>query len=100
MAYDGGETTEGELVSDEYEEQLEASSVSNRRIVKLIVAGIVVAVAAVFVFQNTGETNVEFLFLSGRAPLYVIIVISMVLGSLLTLVALGLRRRKRRRSEH
>ena len=86
-------------MSDEYEEHLEASSASNRRIAGLIVAAIVVIVAAVFVLQNTDQTNVEFLFLSGRAPLYVIILISMVLGSLLTLIALGLRRRKRRQSE-
>ncbi len=96
MAYDGG-ITEGDRVSDEYEEQLEASSVSNRRIVGLIIAGIVVGVTGVFVFQNTDETNVEFLFLSGRAPLYVVIVISMTLGALLTLVTFGVRRRRRRR---
>jgi len=84
-------------VADEYEEHLEASSASNRRILGLIIATIVVIVAAVFIFQNTEQTDVEFLFLSGRAPLYVVIVISMVLGSLLTLIALGLRRRRRRR---
>ena len=91
-----GETTEGDCVSDEYDEQLEASSVSNRRILGLIIAALVIGVAAIFVFQNTDETNVEFLFLSGRAPLYVIIVISMVLGALLALVAFGVRRRRRR----
>ncbi len=84
-------------MSDEYDEQLDTASVSNRRILGLIIAALVVAIATIFIFQNTDETNVEFLFLSGRAPLYVVIVISMVLGSLLTLVALGLRRRKRRR---
>ena len=84
-------------MSDEYDQYLEESSTSNRKIVGLIVAIIIAIVAAVFIFQNTEDTNVEFLFLSGRAPLYVVIIISMVLGALLTLIVLGVRRRRRRR---
>ena len=97
MAYDGCRAEEGAGVTDEYDQYLEESSTSNRRIVRLIVAVIVAIVAAVFIFQNTDDADVEFLFLSGRAPLYVIIIISMVLGSLLTLIILGVRRRRRRR---
>jgi uncharacterized integral membrane protein len=96
-AYDGCRIEEGARVDDEYDEYLEESSTSNRRIVGLIVAVIVAIVAAVFIFQNTDDTNVQFLFLSGRAPLYVVIIASMVLGSLLTLIVIGVRRRRRRR---
>ncbi len=73
---------------------------SNRRVVGLIITTIVIAVAGIFIFQNTDDTNVEFLFLSGRAPLYVIIVVSMILGSLLGWIGSAIRRRRKRRITH
>jgi len=87
-------------VSDDYDNYLEESSASNRRVVGLIVAGIIIAAAAVFLLQNTEEATVKFLFLSGQVPIYVVILISMVLGALLVLIALGLRRRSKRRKQH
>ena len=85
-------------MSEEYDDYLEQSSASNRRIAGLVIAAIVVIAALLFIFQNTEHVEVKFLFLSGQAPLYVVIVISMVLGALLTLIALWLRRRAKRRS--
>jgi len=84
-------------MTDEYDEYLEQSSSSNRRVAVLILAIVLVVVAAVFMFQNTEEASVDFLFLSGQAPLYVVIFISMVLGALLAFIFGGLRRRRRRR---
>jgi uncharacterized integral membrane protein len=85
-------------MGEEYDDYLERSSASNRRIVAMAVAGIIVISALFFILQNTVEVEIKFLFLSGNAPLYVVIVISMVLGALLTLVATWLRRRSRRKN--
>ncbi len=87
-------------MSDEHDDYIEESSRSNRRVVIAVIATIVVVSAVLFVFQNTNEVAITFLFLSGRAPLYVVIIVSMVLGSLLTLIAFGLRRRRKRRGHH
>jgi uncharacterized integral membrane protein len=38
---------------------------------RLIVAGMIVVVLVLFVLQNTDETDVDFLFLSGNYPLWV-----------------------------
>jgi uncharacterized integral membrane protein len=86
-------------MSDDYDSYLEQSSASNRRVVTFIVAGVIIAAAVVFLLQNTEEAQVKFLFLSHEVPIYIVILISMVLGSLLTLVALGLRRRAKKRKQ-
>ena len=83
-------------MSEEYDNYLEESSASNRRVAGLILAGIIVAAVAVFLLQNTEEATVTFLFFSREVPVYIVIVISMVLGALLTLIALWLRRRAKR----
>jgi len=84
-------------MADEYDEYLEQSGTSNRRVAVLILAIAIVVIAAVFVIQNTDATDVEFLFLSGQAPLYVVIIISMAFGVLLAMLLGGVRRRRRRR---
>jgi len=84
-------------VSEDYDNYLEESSASNRRVAGLIAAGFIVAAAAVFLLQNTEEATVKFLWFSGQVPIYVVILISMVLGALLVLIAFGLRRRAKRR---
>ncbi|MCL1592960.1 MAG: LapA family protein [Actinomycetia bacterium] len=85
-------------MNEEYDEYLDRSSSSNKRIAILVLAIAIVAVAAAFITQNTENVSVDFLFLSGQAPLYVVIIISMALGSLLTMVLGGLRRRRNRRA--
>ena len=87
-------------MSEDYDNYLEQSSASNRRVAGLIVAGIIIAAAAVFLLQNTEEATVKFLFFSREVPVYIVIVISMVLGALLTLIALWLRRRSKRHKQH
>jgi len=84
-------------MSEDYDDYLEQSSVSNRRVAGLIVAGIIIAAAVVFLLQNTEEAPVKFLFFSGQVPIYVVILVSMGLGALLVLIAFGLRRRAKRR---
>ncbi|MEN8039867.1 MAG: LapA family protein [Actinomycetota bacterium] len=61
-----------------------------------IVAIIVAAASAVFIFQNTDPTHVEFLFVNGEVPLFIVIIVSMVLGALLGWFY-GFRRRRRKR---
>ncbi|NHZ71170.1 MAG: DUF1049 domain-containing protein [Proteobacteria bacterium] len=85
-------------MGEQYDEYLEESSSSNRRIAILVLALAITAVAATFIAQNTEDVSVDFLFLSGQAPLYVVIVISMALGALLTVILGGLRRRRKRRA--
>ncbi|GMR03158.1 MAG: hypothetical protein BMS9Abin20_1527 [Acidimicrobiia bacterium] len=87
-------------MNDENDEYLDEPVASNRRIVGLIVTVVVIAVAGIFIFQNTDDTSVEFLFLSGRAPLYLVIVVSMILGALLGWIGSAIRRRRKRRIAH
>ncbi len=84
-------------MTDEHDEYLEQPSTSNRGVAVLILAIVLVIIAAVFMFQNTVVTSVEFLFLSGQAPLYIVIMIAMAIGALLTMILGGIRRRRRRR---
>ena len=87
-------------MSEKYDNYLDQASESNRRVAGLVIAGIIVIAAAIFLLQNTEEATVKFLFFSREVPVYIVIVISMVLGSLLTLIALWLRRRSKRRKQH
>jgi len=82
------------------EQRWDPEPASNRWIVRLVILGVVAAAAVAFIFQNTRNVEVSFLFLAGEAPLYVVIVISMVLGALLALIGVGLRRRAKRRKRH
>jgi len=98
MPYDGASQRGRFTVSDQYDEYLEQSSGSNRRVAVLILTIAIVGVAAIFMVQNTAQTSVEFLFLTGQAPLYVVILVSMVSGALLAIILGGARRRRRRRA--
>jgi uncharacterized integral membrane protein len=62
------------------------------------VLGIVLTVAAVvFVVQNSGATDFEFLWFDFSLPLWTVLVGTLAVGVLLTLAAFGLHRRRRRR---
>jgi uncharacterized integral membrane protein len=87
-------------MGEDYDDYLEQSSTANRRAAALIMTGIIIATAIVFLLQNTEEATVKFLFLSGQVPIYVVILISMVLGALLVLIGFGLRRRAKRHRQH
>ena len=87
-------------MSEKYDDYLDQASASNRRVAGLVLAGVIVIAAVVFILQNTEEAPVQFLFFSREVPVYIVIVISMVLGALLTLIALWLRRRSKRHKQH
>ena len=54
---------------------------------------------AIFILQNSHETNIELLFVDISAPVWVAFAIALVLGALLDrLITMWWRRRKRRRS--
>lgn len=62
----------------------------------LVGALILLLAVAVFVLQNSGRVDVEFLFLKGRLPLGVALLLAAVLGGLISLL-LGFVRRTRHR---
>jgi uncharacterized integral membrane protein len=64
-----------------------------------IIAGVVAVAAVIFVFQNSEEASVDFLFFSATVPLSLVIVISMVLGAVLGWILGYMRRRKRRHQD-
>ena len=65
----------------------------------LIVSGIVGVLALIFIFQNSEQQDVNFLFFSATVPLSVVIIISMMLGAVLGWFFGYMRRRKRRRND-
>jgi uncharacterized integral membrane protein len=66
----------------------------------LVIAGIIVIAIAIFVAQNAEDVPVQFLFLNGEVPLWVIIIVSLVLGAILWQVALYMRRRQKRKKQN
>jgi uncharacterized integral membrane protein len=66
---------------------------------KLIVAGILLAVILLFVLQNGDRTQIRFLFLDGRYPLWTLLVVGAALGFVVGwLVSAARRRRLERRA--
>lgn len=63
--------------------------------VTLIVAGLIVIGFAIFVAQNTEDTQFEFLTFNFTWPLWLVLVIVFVLGALAGQGLLWLRRRRR-----
>lgn len=47
---------------------------------KIIVAAIAVILLVIFALQNSDEAGIDFLFLNGRYPLWLVIAVSAVLG--------------------
>lgn len=65
---------------------------------KVLVAALIAVGLAAFMVQNTDSTPVRWLMFDGSAPLWVVIVASVVAGAVLSEAAgWMLRRRKRRR---
>jgi uncharacterized integral membrane protein len=65
----------------------------------LIISGIVGVLALIFIFQNSEQQDVNFLFFSATVPLSVVIILSMILGAVLGWILGYMRRRKRRRQD-
>ena len=62
---------------------------------RVIVAVLALLAAAAFVLQNGNRVETTFLFFEGRQPLWLVIVLSILLGALLG-QAVGLLRRRRK----
>jgi uncharacterized integral membrane protein len=63
----------------------------------LIVVIVIAILVAIFVLQNSHDTNIEFLFVDVSAPVWVAFAIALVLGALLDrFITMWWRRRKRR----
>lgn len=65
---------------------------------RLIIAGLALLAAVLFVVQNNNRVRTEFLFFSFRPRLWVVIVVSVLLGALLG-QAVGLLRRRSRKKD-
>jgi uncharacterized integral membrane protein len=65
-----------------------------------VVGAAVVAIALIaFIGQNRDDTEVNWLFLDGTWPLWLVIVVAAVLGAMLSEVLGWLLRRRRRRAD-
>ena len=64
-----------------------------------IISVIVGVAALIFIFQNSEQQDVNFLFFSATVPLSVVIIISMLLGAIIGWFFGYMRRRRRRRRE-
>jgi uncharacterized integral membrane protein len=64
-----------------------------------IFSGIVGVAALIFIFQNSEQQDVNFLFFSATVPLSVVIIISMLLGAIIGWFFGYMRRRRRRRQD-
>jgi uncharacterized integral membrane protein len=79
--------------SDDRREEVARSGPSPTLIAFIVVAVLV----AIFILQNSHDTNIEFLFVDVSAPVWVAFAIALVLGALLDrLITMWWRRRKRR----
>jgi uncharacterized integral membrane protein len=83
------------------ERQSEAPRGDKTKISPSLIIGIVVAIlVVVFIVQNAKDSQVKFLFWDGTISLWVVIVISLILGALLDrLVTWYMRRRSSRKAE-
>jgi len=63
----------------------------------VIIAGVALLAAVIFVVQNSNEVEMDFLIFGGSQPLWLVIVLSMVLGALFG-QAIGLVRGRRKKS--
>jgi uncharacterized integral membrane protein len=78
-------------------QQLETESQERRRIsAGTIISLVALAGLLIFIFQNTGDTNVRFLWLRFSWPLWLYTIVVAV-GGALTWFGLGVARRHRRR---
>jgi uncharacterized integral membrane protein len=54
---------------------------------KLVGGGVLLVILAVFVFQNSGPTTIEFLFLNWQSRLWVLLLITAMVGVLIGYLA-------------
>jgi len=79
------------------EESTSTSTTASRRISVGVIGPAVLAVAlVVFIVQNTGSAEITWLVFEQEAPLWVVIVVAVVVGAVLTEVAGWFVRRRRK----
>jgi uncharacterized integral membrane protein len=76
-----------------------AQAGSNGPPFKLIALLIVVVLLAIFVFQNGQKASIDFLWIDGRWPVWIVIAISVVTGIVLDRLFTWQWRRARRRKQ-
>ena len=64
---------------------------------RIIVVGLIALALILFVVQNGADTNIRWLFIDTNGPLWVVILVSAVLGAVLSEVIGWMVRRKRRK---
>ena len=81
------------------EEDIEPAG--HRRAVRLLLVGVAIVVAVVFMAQNNDEVELNFLFISVESRLWVGMLVTLLLGALLGqgVEALWDRRQRRRRGD-
>jgi uncharacterized integral membrane protein len=84
---------------DDRRRDLPEAEDGNRRIGALVVLAVLVVAAIIFVVQNSEDSRVKWLFLDRTSPLWVIIVVSIVLGILIDRIGSFLLRRRRDRRD-
>ncbi len=60
-----------------------------------VLAGIIVVLALIFTFQNTTPTEINFLFVELKGPLFLVIIIVFLLGFILGRIFPFLRKKKK-----
>jgi uncharacterized integral membrane protein len=84
-------------VTDDYDDQRQATSGSNGPSLFLILLIIVAVITAVFIAQNRDQTQVEFLFFDVQSRVWTAIAVAIGLGVLLDRLILAWWRRARKR---
>jgi uncharacterized integral membrane protein len=80
------------MAADRHRNDLEGLSRKERRGARFYVIWVLIALALLFVLQNTGDTNVKFLFAEASLPLFFALLIALALGMAIGYLAPRLRR--------
>ena len=75
-------------------EQTEVAESGRGLNVRLLLGLLAAAALALFVFQNTDDTEVNFLWMDGDIPLFLLLLITVALTLLLTLMTTWILRRR------
>ncbi|MGI9584498.1 MAG: LapA family protein, partial [Acidimicrobiia bacterium] len=76
--------------------ELDVERTPRRGSILLVITGVIVIAAAIFIAQNSETIPVQFLMVKGSVPLWLLIVVAMALGAGLGWVVSRMRRRRRR----
>jgi uncharacterized integral membrane protein len=86
-------------MADDRHRDLEGLSRKERRGARVYLIWILIALALIFVLQNTGETNVKFLFAETSLPLFFALVLALALGMAIGYLAPRVRRHEEPREK-